>query len=251
MTTGYEYLKRFRHISSHFERINLIAIYLENENIPYVIDCYEGIHKNIYIHFKGKTDENIVFLAHHDIKNPKSQNCQDNTASVCNLLHLCNLLKVFSNLEKGVFIVFTDEEEKVDFKNSGAARLAQCYKEELFGFKNIEHFFNLELTGRGKIVWADTQDKYSSKLPHTKLVDTPFNDSTILRYHGIDDTTCIGIFDDADYLEVYNKGTCDLWKLCHTEEDTFDKIVEEDMTSFVEEILFKLLELTKAVVYTC
>lgn len=244
MTTGYEYLKRFHHTSSHFERINLISIYLENENIPYVVDCYEGIHKNIYVHFKGKTDSNVVFLAHHDIKNPKSQNCQDNTASVCNLIHFCNLLKSLPILNKGVIIAFTDEEEKVNFNNSGAARLAECFREGLFGIKNVIHFFNLELTGKGKVLWSDNNNIFTNQISNNKVVDTPFNDSTVLRYHDINNTTCIGLFSDEDFLQVYNQGYCDLWQLCHSEEDTFDKIVEEDMTNFVENTLLNLLELT-------
>src|SRR5579872_7230969 len=35
----------------------------------------------------------ILFCAHHDVFNTRSENCADNGASVCNLLRLANLVK--------------------------------------------------------------------------------------------------------------------------------------------------------------
>src|SRR3990172_12415244 len=82
------------------------------------IDSFEfGTQKlvNIQVFFpakgKNKTNETLIFTAHHDIANPDSENCQDNTASVCNLLDLCKKVSEMEIRQKNVYIVFTDCEE--------------------------------------------------------------------------------------------------------------------------------------------
>jgi hypothetical protein len=243
MKTGYQYLAIMRYITKHKDRIDFIIRSLEEMNLYPEVDNYKYDKVNIYIKFHGTSDKAILFLAHHDTSNPNSENCQDNTASVCNLLHLCSILKD-TPLKQDVIVVFTDEEEKVSFTASGGATLARRINSDtLFGdgtFCNIQKTINLELTGRGKIVWADTDTDILGDMERY-LAKTPFNDAAILRYHKIP-SVCVGIFTMDELRETVKTGMNKIWKLCHSEKDSFSKVSEEDMKNFVENTLIGVIK---------
>lgn len=202
-----------------------------------------------------------MILAHHDIANEESENCQDNSASVCNLLHLCEILKD-SELQENVTVVFTDAEEIVDFNGSGSAILSYRIKNGHPDFVNFQYAINLELTGKGNIIWADLLNVFSrnkmqpnSKLgsyitevfPSFKPVSTPFSDSAVLRHHGLD-SVCIGLITENDSIQLEHQRYCETWALCHQSIDTFEKISKEDMGYFVKTILTRLVKATPKVV---
>ena len=106
----YELLRMFTELKSHSSfdnfaptwtpRLLLIKEILDNYGISYVtkhyeVPGYEGRHfTNFYVSFNTISKESgILFLAHHDISNSESQNCQDNTASICHLLSMIIHLK--------------------------------------------------------------------------------------------------------------------------------------------------------------
>src|SRR3990172_3053073 len=171
------------------------------------IDSFEfGTQKlvNIQVFFpakgKNKTNETLIFTAHHDIANPNSENCQDNTASVCNLLDLCSRLKRTKNRNKNVYVVFTDSEE---FGGRGASRLCyQIHKEEI---KNVIGIVSLELTACGSEIWVEGKNRNDSSLTdgfmklneQAKMVRTPYNESVTMRRLGAD-AICIGILPKGD-----------------------------------------------------
>ena len=103
-------------------RVSFIIDVLRSNGIDHEVSIFENRKKlvNIHVNFKGVTNKNIMFVAHHDIVNPKSENVNDNTASVSNLLALAIMLKG-KILHNGVSIVFTDGEE---IKGLGAMQLA-------------------------------------------------------------------------------------------------------------------------------
>ena len=100
----------------------------------------KGRYVNVEIEIKAKeeTHESIMFIAHHDINNVKSQNCNDNTASVSILLQFANDLQKLE-LNKNIHIVFTDCEE---FGGRGSSHLANKINGGAFG--NILYVVNLE-----------------------------------------------------------------------------------------------------------
>ena len=65
-------------IKEHSEAIKLEGKYA---NIEVCIKASDIAKNN-----KSSDNNSIIFIAHHDILNPKSENCNDNSASVCNLL---------------------------------------------------------------------------------------------------------------------------------------------------------------------
>tara|TARA_B100000963_G_C22557918_1_gene639896 strand:- start:425 stop:1306 length:882 start_codon:yes stop_codon:yes gene_type:complete len=181
-------------------------------------------------------DKSIIYVAHHDVNNANSENCQDNSASVCNLISLGESLKG-KELDKNVYLVFTDCEE---FGGKGAKELANRINEGVFG--NVEYVVNLELTANGKNLWNDSKnfDNQSSLLDKLKLegeftsVKTPFSDSVILRENNID-SVCIGILDDKNLKQVGESGYCTDWSMCHKVADTFERGANaDDMDNFVE-----------------
>jgi len=211
---------------------------------------------NIIVKFGSRSGQPaILFSAHHDISNPNSENCQDNSASVCNLIHLCAKLKQnaygeSNNLiaQRPVIIVFTDKEE---CGGVGAKRMSQRLLEGDFG--EFQYLINLELTGLGESLWVDRENaRYSyGDISRTPLMDkfdkvigrenyhevhTPFSDAFVFRRYNID-ALCIGILPKEQLIW---EGRKDTWSLCHSETDTIEKCNAEDMDKFVD-ILEKLI----------
>jgi hypothetical protein len=209
----------------------------DNKGLEYV---------NVELSFIANSDINkqdsVIFVAHHDINNPNSDNCQDNTASVSNLLALANKLFLNKPTNKNVFIVFTDCEE---FGGKGAERLSNRILEGNFG--NVEYIVNLELTANGSNIWTDSKNFISDSvlletiksLEEVTDVKTPFNDSVIFRKNGFD-SVCVGTLTNEDLKDVLGRGFCQTWALCHKMNDTIENANAKEMNNFVE-FLFKLI----------
>lgn len=211
-------------------------------NLDIFDDSIEGLkYVNVELFFDKGADSSVMFIAHHDVNNIYSDNCQDNSASVSNLLSLAEHCST-NNLGKNVHIVFTDCEE---FGGRGAKRLADKINNGEFG--NVEYVVNLELTANGTKFWADTQNFAHDSALEDKLnvtdkfvtVRTPFNDSVVLRGRGID-SVCIGSLTEGEMNVVLSQGYCGTWALCHKPNDTFENAVGSDMDNFVE-LLIKLI----------
>lgn len=272
--TSYQYLQEFCKIKSRSSfdpsenpftpRADYIINELRNLNLEFKEDEFllsQGRNFkqiNIYVPFKTKKEnvtDTILFVAHHDIANPNSENCQDNSASVCNLLELCSLIKDVE-LEKNVIVCFVDGEEFASATTGGAVQIGKLHQSKTEPFENVQYAINLELTGRGKHLWADNYSNLRSdhksdlinviknEFKDTIEVRTPYSDSVALIKYGID-SVCIGIFNDRDVESYNDRQHPPTWRLCHSYHDSFDKISEEDMNEFVNNILFKLVPKNK------
>jgi hypothetical protein len=197
---------------------------------------------NIELSLNNGFENSVMFVAHHDVNNINSDNCQDNSASITNLLSLAEHLTE-NSVDKNVHIVFTDCEE---YGKKGAIRLSERIKN--FKFGNVESIVNLELTANGRNFWKDTLNFKKESLLSQKLsayenfleVKTPPNDSITFRENDID-SVCIGIVNDEDILQIKEKNFCKTWSLCHRLEDTFENNANsEDMDYFVQ-ILIKTI----------
>jgi len=261
--TAYQHLEKFCKIKSTSSyhaseiaitpRVTYLIEQLYLMEVNYKIDEFEIPNStkgekfvNLYVMFpsKNKDAKNIIFVAHHDVANPNSENCQDNSASVCNLLELCSTLKD-KELQNNIIVCFTDGEEIVNANKCGAGRISRSIREGAKPFQNgVDYNINLELTGLGRNIWADrlnieqsnSYDYLISKIDNVKEVRTPASDSVMFRANGFD-SICIGCLDDENIKRDYPK----TWMLCHSEQDTIDKISESDMNYFVHEILMKLV----------
>lgn len=188
----------------------------------------------------------IVFVAHHDVANVHSQNCQDNGASVCNLLKLTELISKAQSESKRTIILFSDSEES---GARGAKRFAaqsvkhkenKTIQHDTYG--EIEAVINLELTGKGEVIWSDCEATTSEIILHESLetvlgktilkLKTPPSDAIPFRRFGYP-VLCIGTLPEND---LKDKQT---WRLCHSIKDTIDGCDSKNMEDFTT-FLFNL-----------
>ncbi|MDP2692707.1 MAG: M28 family peptidase [bacterium] len=273
--TGYEWLdemKDVRNVQSSYKpsqspltnRATFIINALNTIGVQYELDIFDEAGYDLYDYSRPKILNIIVrfgsrsgqpaiaFMAHHDVANINSENCQDNSASVCNLLHLCAILKEQAigeskNIisQRPVIIVFSDKEE---VGGTGSRYFSGRMLRGDFG--TIEYVLNLELTGLGdrKGIWVDTENikrwkkDILVKTPAILKCDeilgvggyqevyTPFSDSFVMRRCGVD-SVCIGILPADELIGIGRKET---WSLCHSETDTIEKCNEQDMRMFVD-----------------
>lgn len=195
---------------------------------------------NVSVHVRAQraASQTLLVCAHHDISNPKSENCQDNTASVAHVLELCLRLEQRPPSGHDVVLAFLDAEELVDPRNSGAGRLAQRCLDGDFGA--VDSVLNLELTANGRNLWFENggnpDSRLSARLRRTCAdilhVSTPYNDSVAFRLYGLD-AVCLGPLDDRNFAQLKRVGFCETWGLCHSPQDSFARSARrEDMDAF-------------------
>jgi len=273
-TEAFDYLKDFSDIFNIYRasaaqpnpfsnKVMYIITQLTKLNVKYAIDIFshEGGEINLDFNPEGHKLANIiiepnpnaegpaiVFCAHHDVANVRSNNCQDNGASVCNLLRLAALIKESKELHHRVIILLSDCEES---GAKGAARFAKqatkingstIMKHEIYG--EIFGVINLELTGLGTEVWTDcTTDKEDvvlHKLMETALgkpiikLSCPPSDVYAFRRYDFP-ALCIGLLPKEDLKDQKT------WRICHSMTDTIDKCDRKHMEEFTK----FLLNLTK------
>lgn len=205
----------------------------ESEGMDYEIDTYQHprFPDNNFYNLILKGTSNKMFIAHHDIVNPNVDNANDNSASVIN----CLMIK---KQHPEVHVAIIDGEEP-PMLGVGSNRLGQQIQNGDFG--DIEWVLNLELTGKGGKTFfvGNYPGPLTSKLVDTfgaPIVNTPFNDSVILRKYGIDSTV-------VTTLPLNEKGELRMEYLfyCHTSHDMLNIIDPNDMKEFVEEVVYKLI----------
>jgi len=240
-------------------RVQYIMHQLQANNVAFEIDRFraDGIwnmetlehhnkYVNLYVFIKGLNEEKtILFSSHHDVTNKESENCQDNSASVCNLIDL-SIQLTKEQPACNVLIAFTDGEE-IDGKtvtpyNGGANRLAQKVKAGTFG--KVEYIYNLELTANGNHFWYSYQNQPNAPVnaaanhmrqlyPTSKRVKTPYSDSVPFEMHLLP-SVCIGSLIESELIEAQKGFGCRTWMVCHSKHDTFENFaVEADMNGFV------------------
>ena len=226
---------------------------LNELNVPYKLDIFNRHNSynfsynepklcNIIVEFKSTSEEPaILFDSHYDVVNINSDNAQDNTASVCNLLHLCKILSK-ETPNRRTIIVFSSGEE---CGMLGASHLTTQIKQKEYGEIGISYI--LELTGLGQACWVDTKN-YNAKQDCRAVkrieevfgkkkfhhVSTPPSNVGQFRSKGLD-AVCIGILPKEDI--VAHK----LWGICHSNSDSFEKTSRKDMQDFTD-VLFQIVQ---------
>jgi hypothetical protein len=212
-------------------RVKFILNLLEEEGIPFLLDkFYSGTLIGYNIILPG--DHPIGVTAHHDIVNPNSDNANDNSASVINAIAL-------KKLNPSITVCLLDGEE---IGGRGSERFSDLIN---VGEYNIDSILNFELTGSGGKNFFIGQypgkifDLLKEKF-NPPTYRTPYNDSVTFRINGID--SCVinplpilkegksSVKIGEDYLDT------NILYLCHSVEDSVDKISTKDMEEFVLEI---------------
>lgn len=258
---GYEFLRELCSFNADFNafkptlnpisnRVQYIMNRLDMHKIPYVVDKFQPISGvpdfeeskpafvNIVVEIEGTNkDITTAFLAHHDVVNMESENAQDNSGSVANLLDLCVQLSG-EKPTNNIVIAFVDAEEIVAPSICGSQRFAQNILNGKYG--HVKYAINLELTCNGQNYWMSFNDpsnvlaKHIGEIyPTINRVRTPYNDAMILERTGVP-SVCVGSLNDDNLRQVKQRGYCGTWAMCHSKNDTFDSQANEgDMDLFV------------------
>jgi Peptidase family M28 len=235
-------------------RVKFLMNLLDEQQIEYELDIFSGDEdskrkplmfvdngvENKYFNIIMKGSSNKMIVAHHDVNNASTDNANDNSASVINVI-------ATKKLRPELNVVLLDGEE---FGGIGSNRVAQQIKSGEFG--KIDWVLNYELTGKGGKYFfiGDYPGPLSDRIKglfSCPVVRTPFNDSVIFRRHGIDSTVINPVpalpegkksevvFPDGTNLDIsilYN---------CHSPKDTVSSISVSDMKEFVEEVILKIV----------
>jgi hypothetical protein len=206
------------------DRTTWITKLLDELRLSYVVDEWIDrgrLRKNVIVPGTGR----FSVVAHHDIVNPASDNANDNSASVINAIAL-------KRIRPEITVVLTDGEE---VGGLGASRFAEQCK---VGRWQVDCALNLELTGIGGASFFIGEEGSGSFLgQHIDKVfapehhHVPFNDSVILRRHGIDSVVINPL------PRVDGKFDWSPLSRCHTTSDSLDLIRVEDMREFTEGVL--------------
>lgn len=251
-----EHLSKISTYSSHQKyseiwtpRLQAIRDILDDCGIPFEVENFkvdrfvkDNTFTNIYASFRGTGEDGpgLLFLAHHDIANPRSQNCQDNTASVS---HLIKMMMYFHENPpvRDVHIALVDTEEHVNPYSCGNQILAAAVNDNRFG--DIAMSINLELTGLGRNIWVSSFERCrDSAIPFIEAlganpVNTPYNDAAVMNAHGVA-SMCIGILPDSEWNAIRtNRSYPRTWALCHQIDDDISKINSDDMDEFTNKLI--------------
>ena len=219
-------------------RVKFIIGLLEDLGIPYEIDSFPYSETTLYnVVMKGTS--NRMVIAHHDIVNPDSENANDNSASVINAIYLKSLVPELN-------VVLTDAEE-VGFR--GAEHLGEQIVDGVFG--EIEWVLNLELSGKGGVNFMigsheGKLTEHMKSLFNPPSVRTPGSDCYGLMRHGIDTNVInpLSLLNEGEESTILSEnGYLDnsSWGLCHSDEDTVDKLSLGDMDDFVTKVLVPIV----------
>jgi len=231
----------FRTTREYSNRLRFIIGLLEELNINYEIstwddscindDYWEYCFHNLII--KGTSGR--YFTAHYDVRNPNSQNANDNSASIISLI----LLKV---LNPDVNIAFLDAEES-PWMGEGAKWHRQWLRSTHNGynckeFREVDYILNLEMVGLGgkNVVISDYENNLSATIKQSfnpVVRQLPPNDSWFFK--GSFETVCM-----STYPIIKGKPSFDHFGKAHTTEDNLRSICFDDMHEFVTEVLLLL-----------
>lgn len=220
-------------------RVKWIIGLLKSNNINFILDEFYLSEDNKCWNIILPGTSKMAVCAHHDIVNPNSDNANDNSASVINVI-MTHVL----NPSITAFIV--DGEE---LGGIGSKRISEKINSGEYG--DIDFILNYELTGKGgtNFFIGNYQGKLFEKIIdkfNCPVYSTPFNDSVIFRKYGID--SCVInplpitnketsiITESGHYLDVsmlYN---------CHSTNDSVETICTDDMKDFVEKVALEILK---------
>jgi len=215
---------------NYSNRAKFLTALLDKLGIQYKIirtfsDHYKKYFYNIYAF--GSSDK--FLSAHYDIIDIRSDNANDNSASVINMI-------AYKVKNPSVNILILDGEEP-PYGGSGSNYASKYMKKNGI---NPKWILNLELTGVGNNFFVDNSNselrrRITAKYPRSLSISTPFNDAMIFRQFGYDScvlTTLNMVDERPDFSVMYHS---------HSPADSVDKMSTDDMKNFVENTLHDIV----------
>jgi hypothetical protein len=222
-------------------RVEFLVNLISSLGIKYEIDEFQNKR------FQDNNFYNIVMLgsgkigvtAHHDVVNIRSDNANDNSASVINAIAL-------KLLSPSTPVIILDGEEP-PMMGVGSQRASEKINSGEYG--SIESILNFELTGKGgdNFFIGDYDGPLSDRIIsifNPPVVNTPFNDADIFRRNGIDSVVINPLPETNKKSSVVYRGkNLDFSILynCHSMKDSVSTIDTVDMKNFVEKVALKIV----------
>jgi len=233
----------FRKLPEYSNRLKFLIGLVEELGIEYEVfttdyEKYFDDDSTVYFHnLVLKGNSNRWISAHYDVYNEKSQNANDNSASVINAI-------AAKYLNPDINVVLLDAEEQ-PYASQGSKEHLQYLLINNYDKFKIEFILNLELTGLGRnIVISDNNGSLLETVKENFSVlikNLPPNDSRQFRKKHID-SVCV-----STYPLVNGEPNFDHFYMCHKLEDNLESISLEDMKAFVLNFLVPItkVELVK------
>lgn len=229
--TTREYSNRLKFLISLLGELSI-----EHEVFTWDDSCVDDDYWEYCFHnliMKGSS--NRYYSAHYDVRNPFSENANDNSAGIISLIAL-------KMLNPEVNIVFLDAEES-PYCGEGAKFFRQWVYSTHNGYNGKEYrevgcIVNLEMVGLGgrNIVISDYDNNLSATIKQNfnpVVMQLPPNDAWFFKNRF--DTVCMSTFPT-----IKGKHNFDHFKKAHTLEDNIYSIRLDDMHEFITEVLFPL-----------
>lgn len=227
-------------------RLTFLISLLNDLEIPHFVNDFDN---KIETYYKNGTstslysnnlimegNSNLLLIAHHDIRNPDSENANDNSASILNAIAL-------KYLYPNITVVLTDMEES---DCEGVKILKSNLINKFWGIgkpfkKEIIHVVNLELTGVGEKIGISGYKRGHGGDCLTNIIQINFLVKEIVLpenecwYLKCFDSECISLYNVIDGVDDFSH-----FKNCHNMDDSVDKINVDNMERFVLEFLYPL-----------
>lgn len=223
-------------------RVQFLVKLISSLGIEYEIDEFqvERFPNNNFYNIAMLGSGKIGVTAHHDIVNPKSDNANDNSASVINAIGL----KLIS---PNTPVILLDGEEP-PMMGVGSQRASDMIISGEYG--SIDSILNFELSGKGgdNFFIGEYPGPLSDKIIsifNPPVVGTPFNDADIFRRNGIDSVVINPLPETNKKSSVVYRGkNLDFSMLynCHSLKDSVSTIDPVDMKNFVEKVVLKIVK---------
>ena len=219
-------------------RVKWLVKLLKSNNIEFIIDKW-GSNTNKFYNIILPGTSGKFITAHHDIVNPKSDNANDNSASVINAI----MTKINS---PSTTVILLDGEE---IGGRGSQRASEKINSGEYG--NCNWVLNFELTGKGGSNffignYDNDLSNHIKNIFNCPTFQTPFNDSTVFNRNGIVSTVInpLPILKESGSSKLVHNGfnldSSILWN-CHSHRDSLETIDINDMKEFVEDVVMKIL----------
>lgn len=223
-------------------RVDFLVNLISSLGIKYEVDEFQidRFPDNNFYNIVMIGNKKIGVTAHHDIVNPRSDNANDNSASVINAIAL-------KLLSPSTTVILLDGEEP-PMMGVGSQRASDKINSGDYG--PIESILNFELTGKGgdNFFIGEYDGPLSDKIVsifNPPVVGTPFNDADIFRRNGVDSVVINPLPETSKKSSVVYRGkNLDFSILynCHSMRDSVSSIDPLDMKRFVENVALRIVQ---------
>jgi len=213
-------------------RADFIVKLLNKYNIEHkIVKTKSFLHGKTFYNIYAFGSSSKFLSGHYDVVNINSDNANDNSASIINMI-------AYKKMNPSINLLILDGEEP-PYMGAGSKYASKYLLKNNIPVKWI---LNLELTGKGSTFFTDKVKTGLNKcigtnFPDSFKISTPFNDSMIFRKYGFESNV-------ITLVDVDEEGKIDMSPLyySHSMQDSVGRISIQDMKAFTENVVDKIVK---------